>query len=92
MKELSSERGPQFTVVCKVFAFAIVFTGLNIILSFGLSRHSDRDLPPVVTTMPPVISKPQIVLFGDSLTERSFNPAGGWAAALSDYYCRKVTS
>ncbi|KAL2543237.1 GDSL esterase/lipase [Abeliophyllum distichum] len=31
----------------------------------------------------------QIVLFGDSITERSFQP-GGWGAALTDTYSRKA--
>ncbi|XP_024022436.1 GDSL esterase/lipase At5g62930 isoform X1 [Morus notabilis] len=33
--------------------------------------------------------KPQIVLFGDSITEQSFRP-GGWGAALADTYSRKA--
>lgn len=33
--------------------------------------------------------RPQIVLFGDSITEQSFR-SGGWAAALADTYSRKV--
>ncbi|KAJ7945858.1 GDSL esterase/lipase [Quillaja saponaria] len=33
--------------------------------------------------------RPQIVLFGDSITEQSFRP-GGWGAALSDTYSRKA--
>jgi hypothetical protein len=35
--------------------------------------------------------RPQIVLFGDSITEQSFR-AGGWGAALADTYSRKVNS
>ncbi|XAR50189.1 hypothetical protein NMG60_11004445 [Bertholletia excelsa] len=33
--------------------------------------------------------RPRIVLFGDSLTERSFG-SGGWGAALADNYSRKA--
>ncbi|KAJ4712349.1 GDSL esterase/lipase [Melia azedarach] len=33
--------------------------------------------------------RPQIVLFGDSITQQSFG-SGGWGAALADSYCRKV--
>ncbi|EPS71510.1 hypothetical protein M569_03248, partial [Genlisea aurea] len=33
--------------------------------------------------------RPQIVLFGDSITQQSFMP-GGWGAALASNYCRKV--
>ncbi|XP_028769920.1 GDSL esterase/lipase At5g62930 isoform X1 [Neltuma alba] len=33
--------------------------------------------------------RPQIVLFGDSLTEQSFRP-GGWGAALANSYSRKA--
>lgn len=34
--------------------------------------------------------RPAIVLFGDSLTERGFDPASGWAAAMAHHYARKV--
>ncbi|KAF3334685.1 GDSL esterase/lipase [Carex littledalei] len=33
--------------------------------------------------------RPQMVLFGDSITEQSFRP-GGWGAALADSYSRKA--
>ncbi|KAL3642357.1 hypothetical protein CASFOL_013172 [Castilleja foliolosa] len=33
--------------------------------------------------------RPQIVLFGDSLTQRSFE-SGGWGASIADIYSRKV--
>lgn len=35
--------------------------------------------------------RPQIVLFGDSITQRSFR-SGGWGAAVADIYSRKVSS
>ncbi|KAK9828721.1 hypothetical protein WJX72_001713 [[Myrmecia] bisecta] len=34
--------------------------------------------------------RPQFVLFGDSLTQQSFDPAGGWGASLADAYARKA--
>ncbi|TQD95692.1 hypothetical protein C1H46_018636 [Malus baccata] len=33
--------------------------------------------------------RPEIVLFGDSITQQSFRP-GGWGAALADSYSRKA--
>jgi hypothetical protein len=36
-----------------------------------------------------VLQRPRIVLFGDSLTEKSFG-VGGWGATLANYYVRKV--
>ena len=33
--------------------------------------------------------RPQIVLFGDSITQRGF-AAGGWGARLADHYVRKA--
>lgn len=33
--------------------------------------------------------RPQIVIFGDSITQQSFK-LGGWGAALADTYARKV--
>jgi hypothetical protein len=36
-----------------------------------------------------VVHRPKVILFGDSLTERSFD-AGGWGAALAHNYSRKV--
>ncbi|GAB2298611.1 hypothetical protein Dimus_032681 [Dionaea muscipula] len=30
----------------------------------------------------------KIYLFGDSITEESFNPSGGWGASLADHYSR----
>jgi lysophospholipase L1-like esterase len=37
----------------------------------------------------PKAMRPQFVLFGDSLTQRSFN-TDGWAASLANVYQRKV--
>ncbi|GAB2221205.1 hypothetical protein Drorol1_Dr00012376 [Drosera rotundifolia] len=34
--------------------------------------------------------RPQIILFGDSITEQSFRAGGGWGAALADNYSRKA--
>jgi lysophospholipase L1-like esterase len=33
--------------------------------------------------------RPKVILFGDSLTERSF-AQGGWGALLADYYKKKL--
>jgi hypothetical protein len=33
--------------------------------------------------------RPRLVLFGDSITEQSFEP-GGWGAALADRFARQV--
>jgi hypothetical protein len=35
------------------------------------------------------LHRPKVILFGDSITERSFD-AGGWGAALAHNYSRKV--
>lgn len=37
------------------------------------------------------MSRPEFVLFGDSLTQQSFE-SGGWGAALADAYSRRVLS
>ena len=42
------------------------------------------------TQHPGLIIRPAFVLFGDSLTQRSFSPDQGWGAALASAYCRKV--
>ncbi|KAJ7516622.1 hypothetical protein O6H91_22G064800 [Diphasiastrum complanatum] len=36
------------------------------------------------------MAKAKFVLFGDSITQQSFLPAGGWGAALADRYARKA--
>ena len=36
-----------------------------------------------------VMTRPEFVLFGDSLTQRSFEE-GGWGANLGNHYVRKV--
>ena len=35
------------------------------------------------------MSRPEFLLFGDSLTQQSFE-SGGWGAALADAYSRRV--
>jgi hypothetical protein len=77
-------------LIYKWFAFAVGFTLCNILLVLSLSSRSTHDPSDSTFVMTPVLTRPRLVLFGDSLTERSYNPDGGWAAALSDYYCRKV--
>lgn len=39
---------------------------------------------------PSLIIRPTFLLFGDSLTQRSFSPEEGWGAALASAYCRKA--
>eukprot|EP00879_Flechtneria_rotunda_P013486 GHRR01014080.1.p1 GENE.GHRR01014080.1~~GHRR01014080.1.p1 ORF type:complete len:266 (+),score=96.95 GHRR01014080.1:354-1151(+) len=39
---------------------------------------------------PPSLTRPVALLFGDSLTERSLDPEGGWGAALGHHFARKV--
>ncbi|KAI5077615.1 hypothetical protein GOP47_0007439 [Adiantum capillus-veneris] len=34
--------------------------------------------------------RPRFILLGDSITEESFSPAGGWGAALTSRYARKA--
>ena len=41
------------------------------------------------TALPGVLARSTIVLFGDSLTQRGFEPEG-WAAALAHYYGRRA--
>ena len=36
-----------------------------------------------------LLTRPRFVLYGDSLTQRSFE-VGGWGAAIADKYVRKV--
>lgn len=49
------------------------------------------DRPPHVTSKrPPSLTRPAILLFGDSLTERSMEPEGGWGAALAFHYTQKA--
>lgn len=33
---------------------------------------------------------PRFVLFGDSITQQSFSPNGGWGASIAHYYARKA--
>ena len=39
--------------------------------------------------LPGILARSTIVLFGDSLTQRGFEPEG-WAAALANYYGRRA--
>ena len=41
------------------------------------------------TALPGVLARSTVVLFGDSLTQRGFEPEG-WAAALAHYYGRRA--
>jgi hypothetical protein len=42
------------------------------------------------TPSDPVLYRPLLLLFGDSLTERSMDPDGGWGATLAHHFARKV--
>lgn len=37
-----------------------------------------------------MLLRPQFVFFGDSITQRSFNPLSGWSSIVADAYQRKV--
>lgn len=52
------------------------------------SQAPQASLPPNANTT--IRSRPNFLLFGDSLTERSFDPSGGWGAALAHMYTRKA--
>ncbi|KAF8059122.1 GDSL esterase/lipase [Scenedesmus sp. PABB004] len=45
---------------------------------------------PMANDQPPCLVRPVALLFGDSLTERSLDPDGGWGAALAHRYARKL--
>lgn len=55
-----------------------------------LRRSSHLMAGPTDSSLPPLLQRPRILLFGDSLTERSFDPEGGWGASLAHRYARKV--
>ena len=46
-------------------------------------------MPPLDDALPHLLSRSSVVLFGDSLTQRGFEP-GGWAAALAHYFGRRA--
>jgi hypothetical protein len=52
--------------------------------AFGGAQHSG-----FVEEMAKLLLRPQFVLFGDSITEQSFEH-GGWGAALAALYARQV--
>uniref|UniRef100_A0A383VB09 SGNH hydrolase-type esterase domain-containing protein n=1 Tax=Tetradesmus obliquus TaxID=3088 RepID=A0A383VB09_TETOB len=45
---------------------------------------------PMANEQPPCLVRPVALLFGDSLTERSMDPDGGWGAALAHHFARKL--
>lgn len=85
----TTQSSNAYRLAAVILVLVTSFVGVNFVLipklAVGVVRSSA-----MTTTKLPVRSKPRIVLFGDSLTERSFNPAGGWGAALADYYSRKA--
>ena len=44
---------------------------------------------PDADAFPPLLARSSVVLFGDSLTQRGFEP-GGWAAALAHHLGRRA--
>lgn len=44
----------------------------------------------MANNQPPILCRPAVLLFGDSLTERSLDPRGGWGAAVAHHFARKV--
>lgn len=45
---------------------------------------------PMANEQPPLLRRPAVLLFGDSLTERCFDAEGGWGAALAHRLARKA--
>ena len=48
-----------------------------------------RDGPVGADALPPLLARSSVVLFGDSLTQRGFEP-GGWASALAHHLGRRA--
>lgn len=59
---------------------------MDVVQDLKPKRMEDRESREMAVAV-----RPQIVLFGDSITEQSFRP-GGWGAALADSFSRKVSS
>lgn len=85
----------QALLLCGAVALAVGVTR-----SLGANKYTCRacssslgQLPqtlPMANSMPPILHRPAVLLFGDSLTERSLDPEGGWGAVLAHYLARKV--
>jgi hypothetical protein len=45
---------------------------------------------PMASPQQALLHRPVVLLFGDSLTERSMEPAGGWGAAVAHHFARKA--
>ena len=53
------------------------------------SHARQSAMPAAANDQPPLLRRPAVLLFGDSLTERCFEE-GGWGAALAHHFARKV--
>lgn len=72
--------------------FGWILIGWLISTVISLASHPACYLPVKESkrlALPAMDLRPRFVLFGDSLSQRSFEP-GGWGAALQNRYARKV--
>ena len=69
-----------------VLALVWVTPHRSCLLLLGSSHTVDQ----FCSNMARTLQRPQFVLFGDSLTQKAFDPQGGWAAALAHNYQRKA--
>lgn len=77
---------------------ALVVVTLIVGVVLGLSTLQFAVEPPLLVpqllhmanSQPPVLRRAVALLFGDSLTERSFDSEGGWGAGLAHHFARKV--
>ena len=70
---------------------AAALTGLFCLLVLSLATAVEEGFCPTVMdlgTLKPGV-RPAFVLFGDSLTQRSYEE-GGWGASMTHHYARKV--
>lgn len=81
-KQLDQQRGCRPSVFC-CFSASVFF--LSLLWLAGTFAGTGRMADPPSS----VVDAANIVLFGDSLTERSFLP-GGWGLRLSAHYARKA--
>ena len=70
---------------------AVAFTGLFCSLVLSLATAVEEGFCPTdmnLESLKPGV-RPAVMLFGDSLTQRSYEE-GGWGASLTHHYARKV--
>ncbi len=97
-------QGPRPALPSLLLAFGGVFlagAGLWAVLStppvvYECKVSTELLYPPTSMANPsndlaPVAKRPVAMLFGDSLTQYSFDPNGGWGAALAHHFQRKVS-